>query len=187
MSQGEADSELVRRIAAGDRTALAHLVERHEGAVFQYARSLARDRPTAEDAMQQAFLDAMRGAHTWRGTGSVRGWLLTLTRHAVYRSARRRSGEPAAYEPLAELAVRAGWGDPEATMDRQWSLERLRRALESLEPEQMEVIVLRDLQELTGPETADILGVSLSAMKSRLHRARLALTAAVHAELPHGS
>lgn len=164
------------------------LVSRHEATVYRYASSLTRDAPGAEDAMQQAFLDLMRGAGTWQGQGSVRSWLLTLTRNAVYRGARRRAGEPPSHESLAELAIEAGWGaDPETLADRSLTRARVHQALERLDPTQREIILLRDLQELTGPETAQVLGLSLAAMKSRLHRARLALTASLREESTHGS
>ena len=81
--------------------------------------------------------------------------------------------------PLPELGEAAGWGSesPEAEVLRAERRARLARALDALAPEDREVLVLRDLEELTGEETAAALGLSLAAMKSRLHRARLRLAA----------
>jgi len=157
---------------------MGEIVTRHQDAVYRYLCSLTSQTHQAEDAMQQAFLDAMRGAGTFTGAGSVRGWLLTLARNALFRGVRRRAGEPSAFVPLSELGVAAGWGaDPDAVLQRAMDRRTLRRAVEQLSPASREVIVLRDLEGFSGRETADILAISLAAQKSRLHRARLELVA----------
>lgn len=174
-------------IARGDRNALTALVERHEAMVYRYARSLTPDPAAAEDAMQQAFLDVMKGAGTFGGRSSVRTWLLTVTRHAVFRHARKRAGEPDQHVPLEELAGLAGWGaDPEELAHRASDRARVQRALDALSPASREVVTLRDLEGLSGEETAQILGLSLAAMKSRLHRARLELSAVLRTEACDG-
>lgn len=182
------DEALIARVAAGERPALGELVRRHQAAVYRYACSLCGRPEQAEDVLQQAFLDAMRGAKTFEGRSTVRGWLLTLTRNAAFRGARRRAGEPAAFVPLEKLGCLAGWGaDPERATQRAFAQQALQRALARLSPEQQEVIVLRDLEGFTGPEAAEILGVTLAALKSRLHRARLELAASVQQEARHGT
>ncbi len=181
------DETLLARLADGDRDALGELVSRHQARILRYARSLTRTPEQAEDALQQAFVDALRGAGTWSGKGSVRGWLLTLTRHAAFRQARRRVGEPEHFVPLAELGVAAGWGaDPETALDQALAVGRLRAAIDDLNPQSREVLVLRDLEGLSGADTAELLGVGLAAMKSRLHRARLELAARLREEVPDG-
>ncbi len=181
------DAALLIRVAEGDREALGEIVDRHQDAVFRYAQSLVSDPSKAEDALQQTFLDAMRGAGTFSGRSSVRGWLLALTRNAVYRGARRRAGEPTTFTPLDELGSLAGWGDdPERATSRKRDREMLHRALDSLPAASREVIVLRDLEGISGPETAATLGITVAAMKSRLHRARLELTAALREEVRVG-
>lgn len=81
--------------------------------------------------------------------------------------------------PLPELGEAAGWGDrnPEEGVLRSQRRECLARALEALGPEEREILVLRELEELTGEATAAALGIGLATMKSRLHRARLRLAA----------
>ncbi len=128
--------------------------------------------------MQETFLAACRAAGSWRGEGSVRAWLLGLARRQAARTWRRRKGEPLDPVPLHELGNLAGWGrddDPEAFAQALQDRRRLRAALLRLSPQDREVIVLRDLEQLTGPEAAEALGVDLGALKSRLHRARLRL------------
>jgi len=177
------DQALLERIAKGDRRALGIFATRHQGSVLRYARSLCRSEEQAEDALQQTFVDVLRGAASWSGRGPVRTWLLTLTRNAVYRGARRRSGEPAHFVPLQELGELAGWGaDPETLAGGSLDRDRLRSALAGLSGASREVLVLRELEGLSGPETATLLGLSLAATKSRLHRARLELAAALRPE-----
>lgn len=183
------DAALMVRVAARDRAAQAELVDRHQAAVLRYARALCRDDAHAEDTLQQTFLDALRGASTWSGAASLRGWLLTLTRHAAYRGVRRRAGEPDHFVPLHQLGLQAGWGaDPEARATAAHDRARLLTALDRLAPASREILVLRELEGFTGPETAARLGIGLAAAKSRLHRARLELAAALRLppEVPHG-
>jgi RNA polymerase sigma-70 factor (ECF subfamily) len=185
VAQGGAptDEELLAQSAAGDRGAFEAVVSRHQAAVFRLARALTGSRADAEDVLQEAFLSAFLFARGFRGEATVRTWLLTITRHAAYRLARKRGApsEDIDSVPLPDLGWRAGWSqnDPETLAMKAQRRERLDRALQSLSPEAREVLVLRDLEGLSGEETAAMLGIELAAMKSRLHRARLALAAAL--------
>lgn len=172
------DVEALAQVARGERRAMTRLVAQHRDAVFRYARTLCRDDALAEDILQDTFLAALRHAGDFRGEGSVRGWLLSIARSRAFTAQRRRSGEPARFEPLDTLGIEAGWGSPEA-MEALARKDALHRALGALEPEDQEILTLRDLEGLSGPEAAELLGLSLAAMKSRLHRARLKLAAAL--------
>ncbi len=176
------DAALVRRLARGDRAALAVLVERHRDGLWRLLRALTPDAASAEDAMQETFLAAWRGAAGWRGEGSARAWLYGMARRQAARTWRRRAGEPADPVPLHALGEAAGWGDarsPEELAAAVQDRDRLWAALRSLSPADREVIVLRDLDGLTGPEAAEALGLPLATLKTRLHRARLRLMAAL--------
>lgn len=136
----------------------------------------------AEDALQEAFLAAWRAAGSFAGTESARAWILTIARNALHRRYRRRAGEPAEVISLDRLGEQAGWGAvdaPDERVERLEDRELLERALNRLDQADREVLVLRDLEELGGEETAHLLGISIGAMKSRLHRARLRLAAHV--------
>jgi RNA polymerase sigma-70 factor (ECF subfamily) len=174
------DAELLRRAADGDAAAFEGVVSRHEARLFRFARALTRDATAAEDALQEAFLAAWRGAAGFRGGPSAAPWLLTIVRHQVHRQHRRRAGQPSAFASLEELGEQAGWGaadDPEAVAITRERRERVQVALDALGDEEREVLVLRELEGLTGEETAAALGIGLAAMKSRLHRARLRFAA----------
>ena len=184
---GLSDEALLAAVATGCPEALGAIVERHQGAVYRYALALTRNQQQAEDVLQQAFLDALRGAGGFRGDAAVRSWLLTLTRHAAFRGARRRVGEPEFFTPLQELGSLAGWGaSPEDAAARALDSAALQRALATLPAHSQEVLILRDLEGLSGAEAAAILDIGVPALKTRLHRARLALAAALRREMSDG-
>lgn len=174
------DPELLVGIARGDRGATAVFVARHKAALFRFAGAILRDDALAEDVLQEAFLSAIRGAAGFRGEGSARGWLFTIARRAALRLRPRESplGEE---EDLESLGADAGWGapDPEQLLADEQSRAAVNRALATLDAEDREILVLRDAEGLSGPEAAEVLQISLAAMKSRLHRARLRLVAAL--------
>ena len=169
------DTELLERTAEGDRRAFERFVEAHEGAVLRYVRTRTSDPAVMEDALQETFIAAWRSAHTFRGPGSARPWLLTIARNAVRRQYRRPAGAPDGFEPLDAVAVRAGWGrDPDdAWTDRIAAAQVVERGFRALSPDDREVLVLRDLEGFGNEEVAELLGLSLAAVKSRVHRARL--------------
>jgi RNA polymerase sigma-70 factor (ECF subfamily) len=175
------DRELIRRSAAGDRLAFDEFVSRHQAAVFRFARALADADADAEDALQETFLNAWRHASAFRGEASPRTWLLAIARHAAFRLHRRRQDEPTQLEPLGDLGAAAGWGaeTPEALALTREGRDLLARALDALSVTDREVVILRDVEEIPGEDVAAMLGLTLPAMKTRLHRARLRLAAKV--------
>lgn len=183
------DEELMIATAAGDREAFQQLVYRHQAAVFRYITAVESDRGRAEDALQETFLSVWRSASSWRGDAAVRNWIFTVARNAAMRRVRRRSGEPEHLESLEELGERAGWGsedDPERMAIEGQRRERLEQALRSLSAGDRELLVLRELEGLTGQETALVLGITEGGQKAKLHRARLRLAAALRKELGDG-
>jgi RNA polymerase sigma-70 factor (ECF subfamily) len=174
------DQALIARTAEGDRRAFEQLVERHAAAVLRLATA-ASDPSTAEDVMQQTFLSVYQQAASFRGEASVRTWLLTIARNTAFRLHGKTQREDLVEEPLTQLGVQAGWGsdDPEAIAIASERKGALRRAMASLSAEDQEVLILRDLEGLRGSEAAEVLGIGLRALKSRLHRARLRLAASL--------
>jgi RNA polymerase sigma-70 factor, ECF subfamily len=178
------DAEVMRLAAAGDAQARGELVARHRAPVSRFLRRLTQHEAQAEDLTQETFVTALTHLATWRGEGTARGWLLSIAR-SQWLMARRAPAsrlEPAEDASLETLGMAAGWGaplDPEVLASRLEQHEVLERALSALDVESREVLTLRDLEGLSGDETAQTLGVSVAAMKSRLHRARLALVAQV--------
>jgi RNA polymerase sigma factor (sigma-70 family) len=162
---------------AGDPVALAELVRAHRQGVYRYGLRVCRTTEDAEDAVQTTLWIATRALRSFRGRASeLTSWLFTIVRRECLRRLDGRS-------PLAlgdELPTE-GPGPEEALVARERA-RRLARALAELEPGHREVVLLRDIQELSAPEAADQLGISIGALESRLHRAREQLRAHVLGE-----
>jgi RNA polymerase sigma-70 factor (ECF subfamily) len=179
------------RAQAGDREAFTQLVEGHRGAVFRFARHLTADTASAEDVLQETFITALQRLAEYRGEGSFKGWLFAIARTKAWQQRRLRRGEPETWEPvetLETLARDAGFGsplNPEELASRVEQRALLEAALARLPLEEREAVVLRDVEGLSGEESAAALNLALPAMKSRLHRGRLHLVAALRKEAGH--
>ena len=178
------DAALLARSAAGDRAAFDVVVTRHAASVLRMIRFRIGD-PAAEDVLQQTFLAAWRAAPGFRGDAQVKTWLFTIARNTAAKAGDRAQRSPVADVPIDTLGVEAGWGseDPETMALAAERRDLLRAAFDTLDDEAREVLTCRDLEGLSGEETAALLGVSVAAMKSRLHRARMTLAARVRGEV----
>ena len=176
------DEEILEKIAEGDAAAFEVFVRRHSATVQRLAAAVTQETALAEDVTQQTFLAVFRNAGSFARKGSARSWLLTIARNEAYQAKKRAPREMPVEESLLTLGIEAGWGasNPETELDEIWARKLLTRALERLSAEDQEVLVLRDVEQLTGPEAALALGISLRALKSRLHRARLRLAVQFH-------
>lgn len=179
----EDDATLLRLTATGDDGAFATFVDRHQAGIWRRAMALTGQAADAEDLMQETFLAAWRGAGSFRG-GSGRAWLLTIAAHAWQRLGRRAAPLAASddAESVEALALRAGWGRE----DGDERAATVQEAFARLAADDRRLLVLRDIEEMSGEDVAALLGLSLAAMKSRLHRARLRLAAA-YEEVRRGS
>ena len=176
------DERLIREIRAGDRGAFVRLFADLGPSVRRLGRAITGRDADADDVLQDTFLAAWRAREGLREDGSPRHWVFAIARNAARRRSQRTHREPAVdTDALLDLGVAAGWGadDPEAVLTRVEDRDAVRRALDVLSPDDRELLVLRDLDGVSGDETAALLGVTLEAMKSRLHRARLRLLAAL--------
>ena len=135
--------------------------------------------------MQQTFLQWAKKGHALRDASKVKTWLFTIARNTAAKARDRAQRSPVADVPIDTLGVEAGWGseDPETMALAAERRDLLRAAFDTLDDEAREVLTCRDLEGLSGEETAALLGVSVAAMKSRLHRARMTLAARVRGEV----
>ncbi len=177
------DEELIAGARAGDAGALEILLARHQPRVYRYALRMCREPGEAEDVQQEVLLAAARGLREFRGAAALDTWLYTIARRQCGRRRRLRKGEPSAsrrvaIESLVEDLPDRGQAPDQALADRQ-AAQAIERALQALEPAQREVVLLRDVEGLTAPEVAAALGLTEQAVKSRLHRGRVALRAAL--------
>lgn len=173
------DAELLKLSANGSTSDFEAFVERHEAPVLRYIRALVHDDMAAADVFQETFVAAWRNAASFQGEHSARAWVIAIARNAAHRQFRRKAGEPAQTESFDELAELAGWGHSDRIAERFEATELVRTALGRLQAEDREVLLLRDVEEYSGEDVARMLGLTLPAMKSRLHRARLRFMAAV--------
>jgi RNA polymerase sigma-70 factor (ECF subfamily) len=179
------DETLLAAARRGDARALEALLERHEAQVYRFGMKMCGDPEDAKDVLQETLLAMARSVRDFRGASSISTWLYTIARSYCIKKRRRSKFAPAEEASLdtdvaAEAKVLADTraGADEALVGKQ--VERaLERAIEGLEPMYREVLLLRDVEGLTAPEVAEVLGVTPQAVKSRLHRARLAVRESV--------
>lgn len=171
------EAELLGAARAGSGEALEALLERHEARLYRFARRLCRQREDAEDVLQESLLAAARGLSRFRGASSVSTWLYTIARSFCIKKRRRSVFAPVevSLETEASAAAR-GLADPARRPDEALEASRLEAALEraiaALDRPYREVLLLRDVEGLSAAEVARVTGLSLPAVKTRLHRAR---------------
>lgn len=157
------DVDLVRRSAAGDETAFELLVRRHADAVWRFARATLHDDHLAEDAVQDTFLKAHRGAAGFRGDAAVRTWLLTICHRTCIDRLRKRTAEVVPIERLRE----------ERALEHHHDLRiGLAAALQALPADERQAFTLVHVLGHSREEAAAIAGVPASTMRSRVARAR---------------
>ncbi len=182
-SSGFDESALVAQAKAGDAAAFSELVRHYDRRVFRMAKQITQNDDDAEDVLQEAFLKAYTHLDDFQGNSKFYTWIVRIAvNEALMKLRKRRSDRTVPLdEPIdtgedevaREIAV---WEDnPEETYSREELAELLDEAIQSLKPAYRTVFVLRDIEELSIEETAEALNLSISAVKSRLLRARLQL------------
>ncbi|WP_242352598.1 MULTISPECIES: sigma-70 family RNA polymerase sigma factor [unclassified Anaeromyxobacter] len=180
------DTELLERAREGDRRALEALLSRHQRSVYRFGLKMCRDEEDAKDVLQETLLAVARNVKDFRGASSVSTWLYTIARSFCIKKRRRSKFAPEQEESLeARVSGEAARQvvDPTRPPDDALAGRQIEAALEqaiaALDPMYREVLVLRDVEGLTAPEVAEVMGLSVEAVKSRLHRARVAVREAV--------
>ena len=173
---------LVAAAKAGDAAAFEELVNRYERKIFRLTMNITRNREDAEDAMQEAFLKAYSHLQSFQGDSRFYTWLVRIAANeALMRLRKRRPNEFSLDEPVEgtdDLMTREieDWGPSREQRYAQTELQEiLNNVIDKLAPDFRVVFLLRDVEQLSTEETAQALGISVSAVKSRLLRARLKL------------
>ncbi|RJO79373.1 RNA polymerase sigma factor [Nocardia panacis] len=163
-----ASEQLVAAAVEGDAGSIAALVSGSYPHVRRFARTLCASPEDAEDAAQEALIVLYRKIGTLRATGALAAWMFRIVRHECLRRAKLlRAPLQVAQAPATRSAEDDALG--------RWEAERIAAAIATLPTDQRQVLIMRDIQGLGGRVVADALGLSLAAMKSRLHRARAAV------------
>ena len=176
----ENDQALIEAARAGDRRALEKLLERHQGAVYRFGMKMCGEPEDAKDVLQETLFAAVRTLPEFRGASSVSTWLYTIARSFCLKKRRTSKFAPERIESLeaheeASAEVADGRRSPEEDASARQTRKVLDAAISELDPMYREVLVLRDVEGLPAAEVAEILGLTVEAVKSRLHRARVAV------------
>jgi RNA polymerase sigma-70 factor (ECF subfamily) len=168
------EGSIIERARAGDRAAMEEVLASVAPSIRRFALRMCRSEADADDVLQDALVSIATRLDTFEGRSSLPSWAFTLARFACMR--RRRGKKNQSPDGDDALAARVAEGaDPEEGAAMRETSRIVGRALEELPDDYREVLLLRDAEGLTAPEAAVVLGVSVDALKSRLHRARAAL------------
>ncbi|MGH2680720.1 MAG: RNA polymerase sigma factor [Actinomycetota bacterium] len=166
------DPRIVQRARHGDLLAFEDLVREFQADAYRFARYLIGDPQLAEDATQEAFLRAYRFVGTFRGDRKFGSWLFAIVRNCAMDALRR---ERRSWSPLDDRTWPGSVADASARVE-------LSAALGAVSTEHREAFLLVEVFGLSYQETADVLGVAVGTVKSRMFRAREALCHAIAEE-----
>ena len=175
------DEDLLASARGGDAESLEALITRYQSRVFRFGIKMCGDPEDARDVLQETLLVMARSLRDFRGESSVSTWLYTIARSFCIKKRRRSKFAPTRSISLdgPEGAHLQGLPDAGPSPERAAFGHEIGAALDAsigaLEPGQREVLLLRDVEGLSAPEVGEVLGLSVDAVKSRLHRARLAV------------
>lgn len=157
---------------AGDRTAVDELLARYEPHIYRFGLRMCGDEDAAREVLQETLLAAFRHLPGFRGDAALSTWLYQIARSFCIKARRGR-------RPTTELDAAPALVDPAPRPDAQAHAreigEALSRAIADLPDDQREVLLLRDVEGLSAEQAAEVVGIEVGALKSRLHRARAAL------------
>lgn len=182
------EKELVEEVKAGNDDAFGEIVERYEKLVFNAAcrvlSSSGRSTDAADEIAEDAFVKAWRNIRSFRGDCSLSTWLYRI----AVNTAKDRLRSDARHASLSltlsdedddvhewDVPVTSGDTVPEDAVERQETIIAVRRAIEELPEDMRKVVVMRDINEMPYSDIAEILGIELGTVKSRLSRGRAAL------------
>ena len=177
------DVALVEKVRAGDAAAYDELVRKYERQLFRIAQHITQNREDAEDVMQDAFIKAYEKIDQFQGNSKFYTWLVRIAvNESLMRLRKRRTGKMVSMDDdilTEEGSVPRDFADwapnPEQNYNQAELKEILSKTIQGLPPGFRTVFVLRDVDGLSTEETAESLGLSVPAVKSRLLRARLQL------------
>jgi RNA polymerase sigma-70 factor (ECF subfamily) len=191
---GASDEALVERARAKDEAAFEELVGRYEDKLYRLAMRFVRNETDAQEILQEAFLSAWRNLPAFEGRAQFGSWMYRVTVNAALMLLRSRNRHPevtvddveptALNDAVAESGqMMRGSADWSQRADEQLQSQEMRKhiqtSVDNLPDGLRTVFLLRDVEELSTEETAEMLGLSVPAVKTRLHRARLALREAI--------
>lgn len=177
----DADAELMRRVKRGDMRAFAELVDKYQQPVMNLLARTLRDETEAEDLAQIVFVQIFKSADRYRESAKFTTWLFTIARNLCLNELRRRARHPAesldgpppehADQPARQFEDRRAFSPPDALLHNELE-EKIEEALAALPENQRTALLLCRQEELSYEEIATVLGCSVAATKSLIHRGR---------------
>lgn len=179
------EKALLERLRAGENAAFEQLIRDHGGRMLSVARRFLRSEEDARDAVQEAFISAFRSVDRFEGGSRLSTWLHRIVVNAALMKLRTKRRKPE--QSIEELLPRfledghlaqpaSPWRrDALAGLEREEISALVKEKIDALPENHRNVLLLRDIEELDTQETAQLMGISEGAVKTRLHRARLAL------------
>ncbi len=182
------ENELIERSKQGDRKALAELVKLHEQTVYNFAFKICRNREKAEHVMQETFLSMVKSISQFSGKSKLSTWLYTVvSNHCLMLARTEKRRESTEFEEETSYSGAISSSDwkytPSDVAENNELKETLDKVIERLPEDYKIVFMLRDVEGLSTKETAEIMNLSIPAVKSRLHRARAFLRNELNNEL----
>lgn len=167
------ETALIARSRSGDAAAFGALVRRYEDRMYRLVRSVCVSAPAeADDVYQDTFLTAYKKLSTFQGRSELGTWLYRVAANLCFMRLRAKKARPSAPLDPETAGKEAG---PEEAVRKKELADAVTAALAALPPDQRLVVTLRDVEGLSAEETSRALSLSVPAVKSRLHRGRLAL------------
>ena len=159
------------KVRSGDLDKMALLFQRHHRPLFGFLFHMTRHREASEDLLQNVFYRMLRSRHTFTGEGDFKTWMYCIARNVVKDHLKKSRRDPDSYDTadLAEKIVAATRADEQ--LERKLEAKALQKALTALSPENREVLILSRFQDLRHEEIAQVLDISVGAVKVRIHRA----------------
>ena len=178
VSEAISDAECVRKLQRGETDAFEILISRHQKTIFNLVYRMLGDHDEAAEISQEVFLSAYRAIASFRGEANFSTWLYRIAiNHATTRrktmNLRQQHNVPIEHTE----AVSDPHPGPAEAAEKRELREHVQQALNSLDPDDATVILLRDLQDVPYEDVARVLEIPIGTVKSRLHRARQALKA----------
>ena len=180
------DGQLLELVKKGDAKAMDQLLARHENKIYRFGLRMCGNEDDARDVLQETLLAAFKNLGTFRGDSQISTWLYQVARSFCIKQRRRREGEPARLESMEGSEVKSMAADSTQLDSKAHAREVghvIQAAMNTLQEDQREALVLRDVEGLSAEEAAEVVGIEVGALKSRLHRARIQLKQSLSAVL----
>jgi RNA polymerase sigma-70 factor (ECF subfamily) len=174
MSRAAQDTELIRRIAAGEEAALRALLAAHQMRVFRFVLRLVGNEAVAEEVMSEVFLEVWRNAARFEGASAPSTWILSIAHHRAVSRLRKRREET--WDEDAAGALRDEGDDPEVAVQKADKGEALRHCIDKLSADHKAVIDLVYYHELSVSEVSEVLKIPENTVKTRMYYARKRLS-----------